>query len=123
LKHFHYKGWPDYGVPSTASELIEFCKMIRSERKKQDGIVIAHCRLENLLKFKENFVNFLFQSAGVGRTGTFIALDIMIQRMKKEKKIVIFEMVKRLRSQRIRMVQSEEQYIFLYKSALELTES
>lgn len=62
-------------------------------------------------------------SAGVGRTGTFIALDIMKQRMKQEKKINIFELVKQLRSQRMKMVQTVEQYIFLYTSALKLADA
>lgn len=63
------------------------------------------------------------QSAGVGRTGTFIALEIIIQRMKQEKKINIFELVKQLRAQRMKMVQTIDQYVYLYKSALELAEA
>lgn len=62
-------------------------------------------------------------SAGVGRTGTFIALDIMKQRMKQEKKINIFDLVKQLRSQRMKMVQTVEQYVFLYTSALRLADA
>lgn len=60
-------------------------------------------------------------SAGVGRTGTFIGLDIMIQRMKIEKKINIFDMVKQLRFQRMKTVQTIKQYAFLYQAALELS--
>jgi Protein-tyrosine phosphatase len=66
---------------------------------------------------------FIEFSAGVGRTGTFIALDIMIQRIKQEKKINIFDLVKQLREQRIKMVQTIDQYAFLYTSAMELLES
>lgn len=62
----------------------------------------------------------LWISAGVGRTGTFIALDIMMQRIKKEGKINIFDLVKQLRNQRMKMVQTHEQYAFLYQAALEL---
>lgn len=62
-------------------------------------------------------MSFLY-SAGVGRTGTFIALDIMLQRLKTENKINVFETVKRLRSQRTMMVQNCDQYIYLYLSVL-----
>lgn len=62
-------------------------------------------------------------SAGVGRTGTFIALDILMQRMKQERKINIFDLVKQLRSQRMKMVQTVEQYILLYTSVLTIIEN
>lgn len=67
-----------------------------------------------------NFIHLKHSSAGVGRTGTFIAIDIMIQRIKKESKINIFDLVKQLRSQRMKMVQTCDQYVFLYTASLEL---
>jgi protein-tyrosine phosphatase len=60
-------------------------------------------------------------SAGVGRTGTFIGLDIIIQRIQKEKKINIFATVQELRRQRVKMVQTCDQYKLLYQCALELS--
>lgn len=62
-----------------------------------------------------------FGSAGVGRTGTLIALDIILQRIQQEKKINIYDTVKQLRRQRVKMVQTSEQYAFLYQSCLEYT--
>lgn len=59
-------------------------------------------------------------SAGVGRTGTLIAIDIIIQRLKQEKKINIYELVKQLRTQRVKMVQSLQQYSFIYRTAMAL---
>jgi protein-tyrosine phosphatase len=47
----------------------------------------------------------------------------MIQRMKQERKINIFDLVKQLRSQRVKMVQTVDQYAFLYASASELCET
>lgn len=46
-----------------------------------------------------------------------------MQRMKQEKKINIYDLTKQLRSQRVKMVQTVDQYVFLYTAALELTET
>ena len=68
--------------------------------------------------------NFILKnSAGVGRTGTFIAIDIIQQRLKQERKINIFDLVKQLRCQRMKMVQTIDQYIFLYTSGYKITEA
>ncbi|XP_021710456.1 phosphatidylinositol phosphatase PTPRQ [Aedes aegypti] len=101
--HYHFLAWPDHGCPASASDLIKFIKIIRSERKNLALPVVVHC------------------SAGVGRTGTLIALDIILQRIQQEKKINIYETVKQLRSQRVKMVQTSEQYAFLYHACLEYT--
>lgn len=79
--------------------------MLRKDRKIPDGTIVVHC------------------SAGVGRTGTFIATDIIMQKLKQEQKINIYDLVKKLREQRVKMVQSIEQYIFLYKLSMELVDA
>ena len=48
----------------------------------------------------------LAYSAGVGRTGTFIALDIGLEQMKSENQIDFVQIVNQLREQRMRMVQT-----------------
>ncbi|XP_058828821.1 tyrosine-protein phosphatase 10D isoform X2 [Topomyia yanbarensis] len=101
--HYHFLVWPDHGCPASPTDLIKFIKIIRSERKNLALPVVVHC------------------SAGVGRTGTFIALDIILQRIQQEKKINIYDTVKQLRRQRVKMVQTAEQYDFLYQSCLEYT--
>ncbi|XP_065077843.1 phosphatidylinositol phosphatase PTPRQ-like [Ochlerotatus camptorhynchus] len=101
--HYHFLTWPDHGCPSSSSDLIKFIKIIRSERKNLALPVVVHC------------------SAGVGRTGTLIALDIILQRIQQEKKINIYDTVKQLRTQRVKMVQTSEQYAFLYHACLEYT--
>ncbi|XP_010120276.1 PREDICTED: receptor-type tyrosine-protein phosphatase alpha-like, partial [Chlamydotis macqueenii] len=58
-------------------------------------------------------------SAGIGRTGTFIALDFLLKMGKAEGKVDVFHCVQRLREQRVSMVQTKEQYIFLYEVLLE----
>lgn len=58
-------------------------------------------------------------SAGVGRTGCFIVIDAMLERVKQEKTIDVYGHVTLMRSQRNYMVQTEEQYIFIYDALLE----
>lgn len=93
---YHFKKWPDHNCPENTVDLIKFINIIKSEKKSMAPIVV-HC------------------SAGVGRTGTLIALDISLQKIKDEKTINIYEIVKKLRQQRVKMVQTLEQYKFLYK--------
>ncbi|XP_053679181.1 phosphatidylinositol phosphatase PTPRQ [Anopheles nili] len=99
--HYHFLDWPDHSCPSSPADLIKFSKIVRAERKSYAIPLVVHC------------------SAGVGRTGTFIALDIILQRMQHEKKINVYDTVKRLRRQRVKMVQTLDQYSFLYQCCLE----
>ena len=86
---FHYLAWPDHGVPTNATAMINFIKRVRKAHpyNKQDTLLV-HC------------------SAGVGRTGTLITLDSMLERIKAENTINIYEFVFNLRKQRVLMVQT-----------------
>ena len=86
---FHYLGWPDHGVPANAISMIDFIRRVRrSHPYSNTDIMVVHC------------------SAGVGRTGTFITLDYMLERIKTENSLNIFEFVTGLRKQRVLMVQT-----------------
>ncbi|XP_063697211.1 receptor-type tyrosine-protein phosphatase C-like [Culicoides brevitarsis] len=97
LKVHHYKflKWLDHNVPSNPEYLVDFVKFIR-EQGYQFPLVV-HC------------------SAGVGRTGTFIALWILIDRINIEHRINVREVVGKLRTQRVQMVQTFVQYEYLYR--------
>ncbi len=91
---FHYLAWPDHGVPANAISMINFIRRVRkSHPYSNTDLMVVHC------------------SAGVGRTGTFITLDYMLERIKTEKSINIHEFVTGLRKQRVLMVQTSVSFI------------
>ncbi|XP_025108240.1 receptor-type tyrosine-protein phosphatase kappa-like isoform X2 [Pomacea canaliculata] len=98
VSQYHYLVWPDHGVPSTLS-LVNFWRYVRT--RAQGGIPVVHC------------------SAGVGRTGTYIALDIASDLRSRGRDVNVKEIVSRLREDRTLMVQTEAQYKFLHEAILE----
>lgn len=97
VTQFHYSSWPDHGVPADKTSLISFIQRIRRHQPYYNSPpLLVHC------------------SAGVGRTGTFITLDSMIQRMKNEDTLNIFEFICEMRLRRPRMVQTEVQDMDFY---------
>ncbi|XP_048473645.1 receptor-type tyrosine-protein phosphatase H-like isoform X2 [Rhincodon typus] len=102
VSHFHFTAWPDHGVPKTTEELIAFHKVLRDHlNRKNQGFPIVHC------------------SAGVGRTGTLIALDYLLQQMEQEDLVDVYGIVRKMRQNRPLMVQTELQYIFLHQCMLD----
>lgn len=99
LRHFHYTVWPDHGVPESTQSLIQFVRTARDyvDRSPSTGATVVHC------------------SAGVGRTGTFIALDRVLQQLDSKGTIDLYGCVFDLRLHRQHMVQTECQYAFLYQ--------
>lgn len=86
----------------------------------------AHSRTFNFQRLVYYFISFfsshfLFfcHSAGVGRTGCFIVIDAMTERIKHEKAVDVYGHVTLMRSQRNYMVQTEDQYIFIHDALLE----
>ncbi|XP_078139181.1 phosphatidylinositol phosphatase PTPRQ [Centroberyx gerrardi] len=104
VHHFNYTSWPEHGVPESSSTLIQFVKTIRANRHDNTTIVV-HC------------------SAGVGRTGVFIALDHLIQHVSDHDFVDVYGLVAELRSERMCMVQNLAQYMFLHQSTLDLLSS
>ncbi|XP_071496849.1 receptor-type tyrosine-protein phosphatase alpha-like [Diadema antillarum] len=101
LVQFHYTAWPDMGVPEQPSQLMNFIEVTREGEGASKSPIIVHC------------------SAGVGRTGTFITLDAMVDQMNAEGAVGIFNFVAGMRQHRAKMVQVVEQYQFIYATLLE----
>ncbi|XP_009951998.1 PREDICTED: receptor-type tyrosine-protein phosphatase T, partial [Leptosomus discolor] len=101
IRQFHFTSWPDHGVPCYATGLLGFVRQVKFLNPLEAGPIVVHC------------------SAGAGRTGCFIAIDIMLDMAENEGVVDIFNCVRELRSQRVNLVQTEEQYVFVHDAILE----
>ncbi|NXY86570.1 PTPRJ phosphatase, partial [Alcedo cyanopectus] len=107
VRQFHFTSWPDHGVPETTDLLINFRHLVHeySSQNPIDSPTLVHC------------------SAGVGRTGTFIAIDRLIQQMEMESTVDVYGVVYDLRMHRPLMVQTEDQYVFLNQCVMDIIRS
>uniref|UniRef100_A0A8C6X676 Tyrosine-protein phosphatase non-receptor type 9 n=1 Tax=Naja naja TaxID=35670 RepID=A0A8C6X676_NAJNA len=114
VTHFQYVSWPDYGVPSSAATLIDFLGAVKQQQRVAVSAlgprykghpggppIVVHC------------------SAGIGRTGTFCALDICLSQLQEVGTLNIYQTVVRMRTQRAFSIQTPEQYYFCYLAILE----
>jgi len=103
VRHYLFTDWPDRGIPGDINSFNELLKQLDIEKPVRTGPIVVHC------------------SAGVGRTGTFIALDCLKKIIESQKRqnvdlgVSVFSVVRRLREQRILMVQTSLQYGWLYR--------
>nr|XP_043870603.1 receptor-type tyrosine-protein phosphatase H-like isoform X2 [Solea senegalensis] len=104
--HFHFTAWPDHGVPEGTIPLIQFRGLVRSHMEKEGAgaPTVVHC------------------SAGVGRTGTLIALDVLLQQLGHNNAVSVYAVVHKMRQSRTHMVQTEWQYIFLHQCIMDCLE-
>ncbi|KAM6436186.1 phosphatidylinositol phosphatase PTPRQ isoform 2-T2 [Liasis olivaceus] len=102
VRQCNFTAWPEHGVPETSAALVHFGKLIRGSRSHDNTPIIVHC------------------SAGVGRTGVYIALDHLIQHINDHDFVDVYGLVAELRSERMCMVQNLAQYIFLHQCVLDL---
>ncbi|KAK3606132.1 hypothetical protein CHS0354_010761 [Potamilus streckersoni] len=100
VKQFHFMAWQDHGV-SDVFELVSFFKFVSRSQTNMPGPLIVHC------------------SAGVGRSGTFIALDALYHHGKRCQKINVRGYVLKMRTQRMNMIQTMEQYRLLHHALVE----
>nr|XP_036874707.1 receptor-type tyrosine-protein phosphatase eta isoform X2 [Manis javanica] len=107
LRQFHFTSWPDHGVPDATDLLINFRYLVRDYMRQSppESPVLVHC------------------SAGVGRTGTFIAIDRLIYQIENENTVDVYGIVFDLRMHRPLMVQTEDQYVFLNQCVLDIIRS
>ena len=95
IDHFRYSDWPDHGIPDHHGSILEMSRLVR--RYHPSSQVVVHC------------------SAGIGRTGTFCMIDIALRRLKHAQAVDFNALLVELRSSRLGMVQTWEQYYFAQK--------
>lgn len=101
VKQFQFTAWPDHGVPDHPTPFLMFLRRIKITNPADAGPLVVLC------------------SAGVGRTGCYIVIESMLERIKHESTIDIYGHVTRLRAQRNYIVQTEDQYMFIHDAVLE----
>uniref|UniRef100_A0A671PW83 protein-tyrosine-phosphatase n=1 Tax=Sinocyclocheilus anshuiensis TaxID=1608454 RepID=A0A671PW83_9TELE len=99
--HYQYLSWPDHGVPNEPGGVLSFLEQVNRTQSAipESGPIVVHC------------------SAGIGRTGTIIVIDILIDIINRQGldcDIDIPKTIQRVRQQRSGMVQTEAQYKFIY---------
>lgn len=114
MSHLQFTSWPDYGVPDSALAMLAFRGVVREKQAlslatmepQWEGHplgppIVVHC------------------SAGIGRTGTFITLDICIKQLEEEGRVDVRSTVERIRAQRAFSIQMPDQYVFCHLALLE----
>uniref|UniRef100_A0A8C7YC69 Receptor-type tyrosine-protein phosphatase C n=1 Tax=Oryzias sinensis TaxID=183150 RepID=A0A8C7YC69_9TELE len=101
VTHIQFISWPDHGVPGEPQLLLKLRRRVNAFKNLFSGPIVVHC------------------SAGVGRTGTYIGIDAMMEGLEAEGRVDIYGYVVRLRRQRCLMVQVEAQYILIHQALLE----
>ncbi|KAL3867958.1 hypothetical protein ACJMK2_040800, partial [Sinanodonta woodiana] len=103
IKQFHFTTWPDKSVPRYSSSMVNFRHKIHTTEDETNfsGPLVVHC------------------SAGVGRTGTFIAIDILVNQAEAQGSVNVTSCLESLRNQRVLMIQTLEQFIFVHEVLVE----
>ncbi|CAH8619198.1 unnamed protein product [Heterobilharzia americana] len=99
--HLQYTSWPEQGIPTYSTVFLMFLRRVGTITPADCGPIVVHC------------------SGGTGKTGVYIAINILLERMKCESVVDVFGLVNQLRMQRNYMVETQEQYQFIYTTLLE----
>ncbi|GFV26648.1 tyrosine-protein phosphatase 69D [Trichonephila clavipes] len=99
--HFHFLMWSDFLSPGQPSWLLRFIKRVNEHYTGDRGPLLVHC------------------SEGVGRTGTYVAIDSLIEQLDAEGIVDIFSFVTHLRYHRNHLIRTLEEYMFVYRALME----
>lgn len=112
--HYQFIAWPDYGVPETGKQIFDLLDEARRTQEQFSEYV------DDPLKFPLYGPPLVIHcSAGIGRSGTFMALDYSIDELRVKGRVNLQHCVRLLRQQRAFAIQTDEQYRFCYTTLLE----
>jgi protein tyrosine phosphatase len=98
VKHYWFTGWPDFGIPRETGPVLDFLAIIQKETAAKLDPVLVHC------------------SAGIGRTGTFMAIELGMQQYLKEGVVDPLQYMCSMRQDRGGSIQTADQYLFIHKA-------
>ena len=100
--HFQFTSWPDHGCPLYATMLLGFQR-----------------RFRQIIPYNQAYPILVRCSAGVGRSGTFIAIDAMLKLANEENKFDVYNYFQIIRQDRMQMIQNPDQYLFVFNAIYE----
>ncbi|XP_064605996.1 receptor-type tyrosine-protein phosphatase alpha-like [Liolophura sinensis] len=113
IKQFHFNTWSDHGAPTYPTALLAFLRKVNKYQTNLTGPILVHCRtIRHQLLHLEAF-------AGIGRSGTYMALDYLLQQAHHEGIVDVLAIAQLMRTNRVNMIQALEQYVFVYDALLE----
>ncbi|XP_076441421.1 receptor-type tyrosine-protein phosphatase epsilon-like [Babylonia areolata] len=101
VKQFHFCTWSDHGAPTYPTTLLAFRRKVQSFSPDNTAPILCHC------------------SAGIGRTGTYIGLHYLLDQANNEGQVDVLQAAHNMRGNRVNMIQTCEQYMFVYDALLE----
>ena len=117
VTQFHFTSWPDHGVPEYAGPILNYLRRMKAQMKHSRGPTLVHCRSDRvgnvqwcicagIALLQQWEVDHLSCSAGVGRTGTLMAIDMALEQAARENVVDIPAIITQMRRQRMKMVQN-----------------
>ncbi|KAL1438353.1 hypothetical protein MTO96_048142 [Rhipicephalus appendiculatus] len=101
VKQFHFTAWPDHGVPAHPLSLVQMIELAKAHAPSSKAPLLLHC------------------SAGVGRTGTIVLMELALDMARAEKRVDVMGLLYKLRQQRVNLVETVEQYEFVHEALVE----
>ncbi|XP_052229607.1 receptor-type tyrosine-protein phosphatase alpha-like isoform X2 [Dreissena polymorpha] len=101
IKQFHFLSWTDHGAPTYPTTLLNFRRKVQQFTPDSVSPILIHC------------------SAGIGRSGTYVAVDYLLNQARAEGVVDLLKCAQLMRSNRVNMIQTWQQYSFVYDAVLD----